>query len=187
MLLGNLEASEKIFVQLNAVGALIQPNLLTNPLVSEEASKAYAKLPELIISEKIKGDLRAEIQARKDAIFKELVTQELAQTLLSRQIKKNLILIQAIKDRRTVKKEYVAPLPISNPQAWIDQRSAIRRLSLSIDALDTASDASKKFKEAFVELVDNRLTIAKANALLDDVETLLKTVKNLQTSTATKE
>jgi len=60
-------------------------------------------------------------------------------------------------------------------------------MTLSIDALDTASGASQKFKEAFVELVDDRLTIARANALLDDVEALLKTVKDLQTSTAPKE
>ena len=181
------ETTEKIFVQLNTVGALIQPSLLANPLVSEEASKAYSTIPELIIANKIRGDLRAEIETRKEAIFKELVTQDLTQKLLSRQIRKNLVLIQAIKDRRTVKKEYVAPVPVLSPQAWIDQRSAIRRMTLSIDALDTASDASQKFKEAFVELVDDRLTIARANALLDDVEALLKTVKDLQTSTAPKE
>jgi hypothetical protein len=181
------EATEKIFVQLNTVGALLQPSLLANPLVSEEASKAYSTIPELIIATKIRGDLRAEIEARKEAIFKELLTQELTQKLLGRQIRKNLILIQAIKDRRTVKKEYIAPVPVLSPQAWIDQRSAIRRMTLSIDALDTASDASQKFKEAFVELVDDRLTIARANSLLDDVEALLKTVKDLQTSTAPKE
>jgi hypothetical protein len=181
------EATEKIFVQLNTVGALMQPSLLANPLVSEEASKAYSTIPKLIIANKIRGNLRAEIETRKEAIFKELVTQDLIQKLLSRQIRKNLVLIQAIKDRRTVKKEYVATVPVLSPQAWIDQRSAIRRMTLSIDALDTASDASQRFKEAFVELVDDRLTIARANALLDDVEALLKTVKDLQTSTSPKE
>jgi hypothetical protein len=181
------ETTEKIFVQLNSVGALIRPSILTSPLVGEEASKAYSKIPELIISNKIKGDLRSEIQARKDAIYKELVTQELTQKLLSRQIRKNLVLIQSSKDRLTVKKEYIDPLPVSNPQRWIDQRSAIRRLTLSIEGLDAASDASIKFKEAFVELVDDRLTIANANALLDDVDALLKTLSDLQTATGSRQ
>lgn len=179
------EVAERIFVQLNQVGGLIEPKLLTNPLISEQAGQAYAKLPQLIISQKIKGDLRDEIQARKEAIYKELVTQELAQALLERQIKKNLVLIQSTRDRRTVKKEYVAMTPIANPQAWIDQRRAIRRLTLSLDALDAASDASRKLKQAFVELVEDRLTLARANALLDDVDSLLKTVKDIQTSTTT--
>lgn len=181
------ETTEKIYAQLNSVGVLIRPSLFASPLVSEEAGKAYSKIPEFIISNKIKGELRSEIQARKEAIFIELVTQELTQKLLSRQIKKNLVLIQSSKDRLTVKKEFVDPVPISNPQRWIDQRSAIRRLTLSIEGLDTASDASIKFKEAFVELVDDRLTIARANALLDEVDALLKTVSDLQATTSSKE
>jgi hypothetical protein len=181
------ETTERIFAQLNSVGTLIRPSLLTNPLVSDEAGKTYSRIPEFIISNKIKGELRSEIQARKEAIYKELVTQELTQKLLSRQIRKNLVSIQSSKDRLTVKKEYVSPVPISNPQRWIDQRSAIRRLTLSIAGLEAASDASIKFKEAFVELVDDRLTISRANALLDEVDALLKTVSDLQTATGHKE
>lgn len=103
--------------------------------------------------------------------------------LLTTQLKKNLQIIRDSKDSRTTLPSYAAPVPISNPDAWIEERRNIRTMTLSIEALNNATQASEEFKEAFQLLLENKFTIARANALLSDIESLLKIAEDLKKAT----
>ena len=100
--------------------------------------------------------------------------------LLTIQLQKNLRIIRDSKDNRTVLPTYAMPVPINNPDTWIEQRRNIRTMTLSIEALNNATQASEEFKEAFELLLEDKFTIASANALLSNIESLLKIAEDLK-------
>jgi hypothetical protein len=171
--------AESIFSQLSTIGATIG----SSPLVlSSDKVKELAAIPELIISEQIKGGLRAELQARKAAIYKELLLQELVLQLLQAQIVADLRDIQSGRDDRLALRPYVSPEPIGNPDGWIQKRQAIRLLSVTSDSLGSATKASKQFKEAFELLLEDKFSLARANDLMSSINLLLKAVMTLKQS-----
>jgi hypothetical protein len=170
-------SAQSIFTQLSSVGTTIGNSQLV--LSSEQASE-LAAVPELIISEKIKGELRSELQARKDAIYKELLLQELVLQLLQAQIVRDLSDIQSGRDDRLALQPYVSIEPISNPDGWVQKRQTIRLLSVTSDSLSAATKASKQFKEAFELLLEDKFTLARANDLMSSVNLLLKAVMTLK-------
>jgi hypothetical protein len=170
------QATERIFTQLNGVGTSIQGS----PLVSEKVGSALSTIPQIILSQKIKGALREELERRKEAIYRELILQDLVLKLLTTQLQNNLLIIRDSKDNRTTLPPYVSPVPISNPDTWIEKRRNIRTMTLSIEALNNANQASEEFKEAFELLLEDKFTIAHANALLSDIESLLKIAEDLK-------
>lgn len=170
------QATERIFTQLNSVGTSIQGS----PLVSDKVGSALSAIPQIILSQKIKGALREELEQRKEAIYRELALQDLVLKLLTTQLQKNLQIIRDSKDNRTTLPPYASPAPISNPDTWIEKRRNIRTMTLSIEALNNANQASEEFKEAFELLLEDKFTIARANALLSDIESLLKVAEDLK-------
>jgi len=170
------QATERIFTQLNSIGTSIQGS----PLVSNKVGSALSAIPEIILSQKIKGALREELEQRKEAIYRELALQDLVLELLTNQLQKNLQIIRDSKDSRTALPPYTSSVPISDPDTWIEKRRNIWKMTLSIEALNNANQASKEFKEAFELLLEDKFTIAHANALLSDIESLLKIAEDLK-------
>lgn len=170
------QATERIFTQLNDVSNVIQ----ASPLVSNEISSSLSTIPQIILSQKIEGALREELEQRKEAIYRELTIQESVLKLLTIQLQKNLKIIRDNQDNRLVLPPYADPNPINNPDEWIAQRRDIRTMTLSIEALDNASQASEEFKEAFQLLLEDKFTVGRANALLSDIESLLKVAEQLK-------
>lgn len=170
------QATEGIFSQLNSISNTIQ----NNRLVSPQVSTALSIIPEIILTEKIEGALRTELEQRKEAIYRELVLQDLVLQLLQTQMQKNLRIIRDNRDHRIVLPPYEATTPIDNPDDWIVKRRNIRTMTLSIEALNSATQASKEFKESFELLLEDKFTIARANALLSEIEYLVKIAEELK-------
>jgi len=151
------KATDNIFKQLNSISNSIQ----ANPRVG---SIPVPSIPEIILSQKIKGELRKELEARKEAIYREIAIQEALLKLLTSQIKTDLKDIQNLKDERSVLPAFAAEQPIEKPDDWIIRRRQIRTMTLSVQGLDDATKATESFKESFKLLLEDRFTIGRANA-----------------------
>jgi hypothetical protein len=176
------DAANRVFNQVVLVGQQLEPNIFSSPAIGPEARQAYSQIPSLILSAKIKGALRAELLARKEAIYKELITQELVQKLLAQQINANLQIINSYKEMRTIKPAYESDKPVAEPDKWIALRAQISQDSLSADALEDASKTSKALQEAFKDLLSNRLTVARAGVLVDDIRDLVTLIHRIESA-----
>ncbi|MEH2215394.1 hypothetical protein [Nostoc sp.] len=170
------EVTEDIFTQLNNVSANIQGN----PLVSEETGSALSEIPKIILSNKIKGALRKELEQRKETIYRELAIQESVLELLTIQLQSSLKTIQDNQENRLLFKPYTAADSISDPDEWIEKRRDILTITLSIEALNNASESAKDFKEAFKLLLEDKFTIARANELLSDINSLVHVAEEIK-------
>ncbi|MEH2167823.1 MAG: hypothetical protein V7K41_14330 [Nostoc sp.] len=170
------EVTEDIFTQLNNVSTDIQGN----SLVSGKLGSALSEIPKMILSNKIKGALRKELEQRKETIYRELAIQELVLEFITNELQNNLKNIQENQEDRLLLKPYMAADPISDPDAWIEKRQNILTMTLSIEALDNASESAKDFKEAFKLLLEDKFTIARANELLSDINSLLNVAKEIK-------
>jgi hypothetical protein len=173
------KATENIFNELNGVSINIQGN----PLISGQIGSALSQIPKIILSGKIKGALRTELQQRKEAIYRELSIQEVVLKFLTVQLKSNLQIIRDNQDDRLVLSPYTATESVSNPDEWIAKRRSIRTMTLSMEALTNASQSSKEFKESFQLLLEDKFTIGRANALLSDIDSLLNVAEELKQAT----
>lgn len=173
------QASEKIFQQLNSIGQTIEKQTI---VLSSDQATVLSGIPELIISEKIKGELRAELMTRKQSIYRQLTLQDLVLKLLKAQIESDLQLIQDSKDNRLLLLPYASQTPIANPDAWIEKRRTIRQMELTAESLGSATKASEEFKEGFELLLQDKFTLARANELLSSVNSLLKAALALKGS-----
>ncbi|MHC5771533.1 MAG: hypothetical protein ACYTXI_39480, partial [Nostoc sp.] len=153
------------------------------PLISSQIGSALSPIPKIILSKKIKGALREELEQRKEAIYRELAIQEFVLKLLTIQLKGNLKIIQDNQEHRLVLSPYIAIEPVSNPDGWIAKRRNIRTMTLSMEALNNASQSSDEFKESFQLLLEDKFTIGRANALLSDINSLLNVAEELKQAT----
>jgi hypothetical protein len=170
------EVSNRIFNELSQTGQLIA----STPLFTANSVEPLTQVPSLIVSAKIKGALRAELLARKEIIYKELLIQELAQRLLSQQIRSDLANIKSLREMRAIKAPYVSAKPIESPDKWIALRAEIEQATTTSEALDSAAQTSKELREAFVDLLNNKLTVARANALLTNIRDFAEVAESLR-------
>ncbi|MEH2203667.1 MAG: hypothetical protein V7K53_06235 [Nostoc sp.] len=170
------EVTEDIFTQLNNVSANIQGN----PLVSDGTGSALSEIPKIILSNKITGALRKELEQRKETIYRELAIQELVLELLTTELKNDLKSIQTNQEERLLFRPYTAADPISDADAWIERRRNILTMTLSIEALNNASESAKDFKEAFQLLLEDKFTIARANELLSEINSLVNIAEEIK-------
>ena len=176
------KATEGIFASLESVSTAIQGS----PLITKSIGKALSVIPEIIISQQIKGALRGELQQRKESIYRELILQGFVLKLLTSQLQGDLGVIRNNRDERLIYKPYVSAVPIGNKDAWLDQRRDIRDLTLSVEAINTANQASEDFKQAFQLLLEDKFTVSRANAFLAEVDSLLKVAEGLKKSNQPK-
>jgi hypothetical protein len=60
-------------------------------------------------------------------------------------------------------------------------------MTLSIEALNNANKASQQFKESFQLLLEDKFTLGRANALLDDISELLGIAEEIKQATNPKQ
>lgn len=172
------KASEGIFISLESISASIQGS----SIVSKSLGNALSTIPQIILSEQIKGALRSELQQRKNTIYRELLLQGFVLKLLTSQLRTDLGIIQNSRDTRNIYAPYISGNPISNKDAWVDQRRDVRTLTLSIEAIDSANKASEEFQKAFELLLEDKFTVSRANAFLAEVDSLLKLAEGIKKS-----
>lgn len=173
------QATERIFNELN----LVSTNIQGEPLVSQPISSALSQVTQIILSEKIEGALREELEQRKEAIYQELAIQESVLQFLTIQLQSDLNIIQSSQDHRLLLQPYIASEPITNSDEWIEKRRNIRTMKTSLEALNDASQSSRKFKQSFRLLLKDDLTVERADALLSDIDFLLNVAEELKKAT----
>lgn len=173
------QATDRIFNELN----LVSTNIQGEPLVSQPISSALSQVTQIILSEKIEGALREELEQRKEAIYQELAIQESVLQFLTIQLQSDLNIIQSSQDHRLLLQPYIASEPINNSDEWIKKRRNIRTMKTSLEALNDASQSSRKFKQSFRLLLKDDLTVERANALLSDIDSLLDIAEELKKAT----
>lgn len=170
------EVTEDIFTQLNNVSTNIQGN----PVFSSKIGSALSEIPKIILSNKIKGALRKELEQRKETIYRELAIQESVLKLLTTDLQTNLATIQENQENRLLFTPYTTADPISDPDEWIEKRRNILTMTLSIEALNDASKSAQNFKEAFQLLLEDKFTIARANELLSEINSLVNVAEQIK-------
>lgn len=141
------------------------------------ARAAVGAVGNLIVTAQIRQAVNKEFEARKNAIRRELVTQEELLKILASDIQQNLNIGNATKEQRLVVAPLtgVPPIGLGDINKWKEnRREAIRSIS-TIDDLETASDAVKKLREGYESLLSGKLDISRINDALKDFEIIIST------------
>ena len=160
---------------LNTVGKTLRTsNLIENKEVFQGIGK-------LIVSSKIRGALKEELQNRNQTIMLELKTQQELLNVLSTQIKVELKKIQDNQELRLIIEPLIEKTAIANEDAWITTRRKLLTQELTATELETASQALGDFQSIFQDFVEGRSSSARINALLTDIENILSVIEKLKT------
>ncbi|MDZ8105697.1 MAG: hypothetical protein RM338_08745 [Nostoc sp. DedQUE12a] len=160
---------------LNTIGKTLRTsNLIENKEVFQGIGK-------LIVSSKIRGALKEELEKRNQTIMLELKTQQELLNALSTQIKGELKGIQDRQELRLVINPFLEQTPIADEDAWIATRRELLTQELTAAELETASQALGDFQNIFQDFVEGRSSSGRINALLTDIENLLSVIEKLKT------
>src|SRR5262245_55943259 len=154
---------------LNTVGK----ELRSSSLLNADANAAIGAIGELVVSAKIRGDLREEFQSRQATLRQEMVLQEQLLKALSEAITHDLQITAQIREQQSV----IAPLtdarPISNSDQWMLLRRTVLLGNPEIAELQNASRAAGEMRNAFEDLVAGHLSTARLTAVLGEFESIL--------------
>jgi len=137
--------------------------------------EAGASLTKLVVGGAIRAELRAELEARKDAIRQELLLQDALIKTLASQIGSGLESSNKNRMTRLVIEPLTAPKKLSREekdQLVIDRRG-ILSASTTVAELGEATKAVASLRQSFEALVEGRLTLAGINSLLADVDAVV--------------
>lgn len=156
---------------IDALGKELRSGGLTaNPDVFAAAGK-------LVVGLKIRRIAREELATRQETIRVELSTQEILLKELAGSIQKDLKLATQSVEQRRVIEPLLALHPVEKPDQWVAIRRKVLTAQESVGELDTASEAAKKLREAFEDLVQDKLDLQRVNTLLVDLDSLLGIVE----------
>lgn len=160
---------------LNTIGKTLRTsNLIENKEVFQGIGK-------LIVSSKIRGALKEELEKRNQTIMLELKTQQELLDALSTQIKGELKGIQDRQELRLVINPFLEPTPIADEDAWIATRRELLTQEVTAAELENASQALGDFQNIFQDFVEGQSSSGRINALLTDIENLLSVIEKLKT------
>ena len=166
-----------IITNINTIGTSLRGSgLIPSPSI-------FQGLARLIVSSKIKGDLREELDQRADTINEELYTQEILLKLLSQSMMTDLTIIKQSQETRTVIRPYIQENPIAAETQWIADRREVLKMNITIAELQNAENAAASFRAIFTDFVEGDLNIDRLNYLLTEIESFLslaEAVKNEQ-------
>lgn len=134
---------------------------------------AFTAVTKLAIQFKMRSVLKDELDKHKDTIQVELKTQQELLKVLAKTIQHDLTIINEVREQRLVINPLIATEPISRPDEWVAHRRVILTSEMKMADLSTASDAARKLREAFEDLISGKLDLERVNILLSDLESIL--------------
>ncbi len=174
-------AAEKIGDGLKTITDNLGPQAVQAKLISDGTlSQVFSTLGKLIVSSEIRGALRSELDQRKDTIEKALALQTLLLDELAKQLQDDVAFTQQLREERQVIAPYIQASPIANSEEWINNRRGILTMKTSVAQLSSARAVSEDMQSAFSSLTSNKLTVARATAVLFDIDSLLAIIKDLK-------
>ncbi|MGG6269140.1 hypothetical protein ACQ4M3_25705 [Leptolyngbya sp. AN03gr2] len=165
-----------IATNLNKLGE----ELRGSPLLSERQSRLAQGVTKLLISSRIRGALRQELEVRGPTLLRELQTQEELLSVLGSQLKRMLTRIKGFREQRLVIEPYAQTDPLTSEESWIATRKDTVKLQVTAEELENASSAIAEFRGIFQDFVEGRSSQGRINNLLADVENLLSVIETLK-------
>ena len=126
-----------------------------------------------VVSSKMRGALKDELEKRSKTIDLELTTQRELLDVLGKSIRHELQIIQISQEQRFVIKPLIQTELISDEEAWITTRRSILSRRKNAAQLLSASTAINDFREIFKTFVEGRSDRDRINTLLTDIESFI--------------
>lgn len=139
----------------------------------------------LIISSKIKGSLREELEKRDRIILAELTIQQEMLRKLSEFMEFRVEVRRNAKEQRFVIRPLIKQDNIANEDNWIAKRKDIFAIDNRVEDLKSASEALKNFKDIFKDTIEDKITTIRLNNALRDIDTFLALLENQSPSDTT--
>lgn len=174
---GNVKALNEFGTSLRLVGE-----------IDQNVSNVISGLGKLVVTAKIRATLNRELEARKDIILKEIITQEELLDYLSKDIEHNLTVVKNTREKRLVIDPLLADAPIATEdrEQWKANRKGAITAVKTVDDLKTANKAVKKLREAYESLFSGKLNIEKINEALADFEIIISSAEAIKNLTGEK-
>jgi molybdopterin converting factor small subunit len=166
----------KVAANLNKLGA----ELRSDALLSDRQSRFSQGVTKLVISSRIRGALRGELDERGSTLMLELKTQAELLDVLGNELKDMLTKIKGFREQKLVIEPYAKPIPIAAEEAWIQVRKDIIKLEVTSKELKSASASLADFSGIFQDFVEGKPSQGRINNLLADVENLLSVIEELK-------
>lgn len=159
---------------LNTIGQILrQSDLVKN-------KEGFQGITKLIVTSKIRGALREELEKRNQTIMLELKTQQELLNMLGAQIEAELKTIKDKQEQRLVIEPFIEPTPLANEDVWIATRRNLLTQKLTAAELKTASEAIGEFQNVFQDFVQGRSNSGRINAFLTDIENFLFVIEKFK-------
>lgn len=157
----------------------VSKGLRESHLLTSEARSALGGIGELVVSAKLRGALREELQAHQATLRRELVLQEHLLRALADAIAHDLQITAQIREQRAVISPILDPKPISNADQWIRARRTVLLADGEVAELQNASRAAADMREAFEDLVSGRLTMGRLTGVIAELEGITSIAEHL--------
>jgi uncharacterized coiled-coil protein SlyX len=150
--------------------------------IKKELAPVLETLPDLgkaAVDLRIRGALRDELRRREPLLREHLAIQEQLLATLTDQVRKALSLGRQSQEQMLVMSPMLADSDLRNVEGWVSTRRRVLMASMAMDELEAASHAATELREAFEGIVAGNVTVAKMNALLADVHSLLSVAESI--------
>jgi molybdopterin converting factor small subunit len=166
----------KVAANLNKLGA----ELRSDPLLNDRQSRFAQGVTKLVISSRIRGALRNELDERGSMLMLELNTQAELLDVLGNELKDMLTKIKGFREQKLVIEPYAMPGVIASEETWIQVRKDIIKLEVTSKELKSASIALADFSGVFQDFIEGKPSQGRVNNLLADIENLLSVIEELK-------
>jgi len=168
-------STEQMASAIETLGSDIRQKQIT---ASEGNAQIAGGATKIIVAHFQNEALEKELRKRSKTIEKEINLQQEVLEFLAAQIKTDL----QISLNKQETSEVVDPFKDQKDELskdWATRRREILLSSLSLSAIDAASDAAKNLKTAFVALIENRFSQTDYQSLVSDVNEIINLIETV--------
>ncbi|MBE8997325.1 hypothetical protein IQ274_03605 [Nostoc sp. LEGE 12447] len=156
---------------LNTIGKELQrSDLITN-------AGLFQGIGNVVVSSQIRGALRDELEKRHRTILLELTIQKEMLKVLGDSISQDVKLIRIAREERFVIRPLIQDTTISEEDIWIETRRNLVKMEKRGQELQFASQTLGNYQEVFQAFYEGKLTLARVNNFLQEVDDFLQIVE----------
>ncbi|BAY81606.1 hypothetical protein NIES267_10830 [Calothrix parasitica NIES-267] len=151
--------------------------------------RVFLGIGDLVINSKIQGALREELEKRDKLILRELIIQQEMLKKLSGFMKIRVDIKNNAKELHFVIRPLIREekMTYEEERNWIKERLDILQSDNRIQQLENASKVLKNFKNVFKDSVEGKITVARLNNALEDIDDFLALLEKPEKPEATQE
>jgi hypothetical protein len=151
---------------------------LSGELKKDDKFKTFVpSVVKISISNNISRALRNELNIRGEKILEALEIHEQLISYLQTKIADDIKAIAEYRETRNVVPPIISKDPIGNPEKWIQLRKETLNYNDTIAELSEASQSLTEFKFVFKAILEDKLTSARIESFLKEVDDFIKIVE----------